>query len=57
MITNNDRELFDKIQKGLTDGVRKAVQEHKKAGHSISVWKNGKVERIPPDKIEVIEST
>ena len=55
MNTMSDREILDRIHKGVTEGVRKAVLEHKKAGRSISVWRNGRVEEIPPDKIDVNE--
>ena len=55
MKARTDRELFDRIHKGITNGVRKAVREHKNAGRPISVWRNGRVEQIPPDKIEIIE--
>jgi hypothetical protein len=52
MNAKTDRELFDRIRQGIAAGVRKAVRERKKAGRSISVWRNGRVERIPPEKID-----
>lgn len=33
--------------------VRRALLEHKRAGRSISAWKDGKVVIIPPEQIEV----
>lgn len=34
-------------------GVRAALKSHKKAGHHIVVWQDGKVVRLPPGKISV----
>ena len=45
------KDLSAQIQKGFREGVRKAVAEHKKAHHEISIWQNGKVVKIPPEKI------
>ena len=45
------KDLSARIQKGITEGVRKAVAEHKKANREISIWQNGKVVKIPPEKI------
>ena len=33
--------------------VRAALREHKLAGNSIAVWRNGQVVLVPPEKIEV----
>jgi hypothetical protein len=46
-------DTLDKIRIGAIAGVRKAVLEHKKAGRSISVWRDGRVVRIPPERIQV----
>jgi hypothetical protein len=53
MKARTDRELFDRIHKGITEGINKAVQEHKKAGRSIAVWENGKIIKIPAEEILV----
>jgi hypothetical protein len=53
MTTMSNREILDRIHKGITEGIRRAVQEHKKTGRPIAVWRNGKVEKIPPEKIIV----
>jgi hypothetical protein len=53
MSARSDRETLDNIHKGVKEGVRKAVREHKRAGRAIAVWNNGKVEHIPPKKIEI----
>ncbi len=51
-----DREVLDRIHKGVLLGVAKAVKDRKMAGKPIAVWGNGKVEWIPSEKI-VIKGT
>ena len=55
MTPYDGKELHERITKGIQKGVARALMEHKKAGRSIVVWKNGKVEKIPSEKIEVEE--
>lgn len=55
MNMRDEKTLHERITKGIKKGVARALQEHKKAGRSITVWKNGKMERIPPEKIKVKE--
>ncbi len=43
----------ERVTAALTKGVRKALLEHKKLGHSIAVWKDGKVVVLPPEAIPV----
>jgi hypothetical protein len=44
---------MNKIDKGIRAGVRKALQEHKKAGIGIAVWESGKVKVIPANRIRI----
>jgi hypothetical protein len=53
MTTKSEKEISDNIHKGITEGVRKAVREHKNAGRSIAVWRNGRVEKIPAEEIKI----
>jgi hypothetical protein len=55
MNPRDEKELHERITKGIRKGVARALNEHKKAGRSIAVWKNGKVEKIPAEKINVTE--
>ena len=48
-----NQKLMENIDKGIRAGVKKALQDHKKAGRSIVVWDNGKVKKIPASKIKV----
>lgn len=47
--------LLDKIDLGVHRGVARAIAEHKKAGCSIVVLQDGRVVKIPADKIQVDE--
>lgn len=43
----------DEVDRAVQRGIRQALLEHKKLGHSIVVWLGGKVVEIPPDEIPV----
>jgi hypothetical protein len=47
-----DELLAERIVEEAGKAVRAAIREHKLLGHSISVWKDGRVVIIPPDQIE-----
>lgn len=40
--------LQDKAEVALKKAVRQVVEEHKKSGRPLAVWKNGKVALISP---------
>lgn len=50
-----EKDLFDKIDFGVRRGAAHALIEHKKAGKSIAVSRNGKIIKIPPEKIVIPE--
>ncbi len=50
----DDRE---RILEALTKAVREAIERHRVAGNPIAVWKNGRVEWIPPEDIPRLGST
>ena len=49
----SNEELRRRIDIGVRRGVAKALAEHKNSGHSIAIWKDGKVAIIPPEDIRV----
>lgn len=52
--TKDIEELFrdgEAIDRALREAVKDAFREHKKLGHPIVVWEDGKVVVVPPDKI------
>jgi len=42
-------------EEALKKAVAKAIADHKRAGDSIVIWKDGKVVRVPADQIVVRE--
>jgi hypothetical protein len=44
-----------RVQKALRDGVNKALRLHKAMGVPIVVWEDGKVVKIPPEQIELLD--
>jgi hypothetical protein len=42
MSLKSDQKLMDKIDKGIRASVKKALQDHKKAGIEIAVWEKGR---------------
>ncbi len=40
-----------RIARALRLAVREALQDHKLAGNPVAVWRNGRVEWIPPEEI------
>jgi uncharacterized protein YacL (UPF0231 family) len=43
-------------EEALKKAVAEAIAEHKRAGHPIAVWRDGKVVHIPADQIEIHET-
>jgi hypothetical protein len=41
------------IDKAIAEGAREALLRHKQAGCPIVVWRNGKIVRIPANKIKI----
>ena len=55
-MTNKEKnDLNKKIDLGVRRGAAKAQSEHKKAGRPIYIWEDGKVVKVPPDKIAIPE--
>ena len=44
--------LQDKAEIALKRAVRQVVEQHKKTGRPLAVWKNGKVVRISPHTVK-----
>jgi len=44
-------EDVSRALRALRLGVREALQRHKQAGNAVAVWRNDRVEWIPPEDI------
>jgi len=53
MASEADSSWGKRLDEAIQAGVAKALAEHKRAGRSIAIWKDGKVVIIPPEKIKV----
>ncbi len=43
--------LQDKAELAMKSAIREVVENHKKSGRPLAVWKNGRTVRISPDKL------
>ena len=53
MSTQESEQFFNAVDAGVREGVAMALRRHKQTGHSIYVWRDGKVVEIPPEQIPV----
>jgi len=44
--------LQDKAEAALKKAVRGVVEQHKKTGRPLAIWKNGKTVRISPNTVK-----
>lgn len=45
-------ERTEKIKESFQKGVAQALSQHKVKGNPIAVWRDGKIEYIPAEKIQ-----
>lgn len=55
MTADKVKELRQKIDAGVKTAVATALEEHRRAGRSVVVWKQGKVATIRPDEISHVK--
>lgn len=51
----NFTEQAEAIERILQVAVQEALAVHKKLGHSIVVWRDGKVAIVPPEEIPIAQ--
>ncbi|MDO8525432.1 MAG: hypothetical protein Q7S07_02985 [Candidatus Omnitrophota bacterium] len=47
----NKKTLQEKAFKAFKAAIRGVIEDHKRSGRPLSVWRNGRVMRISPDKV------
>ena len=47
----NGASLSVKAEKGLKRAFRRVLEEHKRLGRPVAIWRAGKVVRIPADRL------
>ncbi|MCE0499511.1 MAG: hypothetical protein LV481_16345 [Methylacidiphilales bacterium] len=55
MTADKVKELRQKIDAGVKTAVATALEEHRRAGRSVVVWKQGKVVTIRPDEVRNVK--
>jgi len=45
------KSLHDKAEIAMKQAIKQVVENHRKTGRPLAIWKNGKTVRISPDKI------
>lgn len=56
MKNQNTLDLFEKIDVGLKQAVKRALLQHKQQGQSIHILLDDKIVEIPPEKINAKEN-
>jgi len=53
---NPDFELVAKARQALKEAVAGAIEDHRRTGDPIVVWKDGKVVKVPAEQLSARES-
>ena len=51
----SDMPMAFRAEEALKKAVADTIADHKRTGHPIVIWRDGKVVRIPADQIEIRE--
>jgi hypothetical protein len=54
MANRSHKIIDDPLDLAIKAGVARAIAEHKRAGRSIAISRNGKVVIVPPEEIRVL---
>jgi hypothetical protein len=46
---SNPEILAELVQKAMDRAVREAIEEHHRAGHPVTIWRDGRIVRLYPD--------
>lgn len=46
-----DITIQDKAELAMKSAIRQVVEEHKKSGRPLAIWKNGKMVKMPVSKL------
>ena len=57
MKKSKQSSLTQKAMRALTEAVAKAVEEHRRRGIPLAVWRNGKAVSIPASQVSAIHET
>jgi hypothetical protein len=49
MNASEKKDIGDKITAGVEAAVAEALEEHRKAGRKVAIWRDGRVQLVLPD--------
>jgi len=52
---HKNMSLGEMAEEALKKAVARVVEEHRKSGEPLAVWRNGKVVRVPADQLQGYE--
>ena len=44
-------KLFSQAERALKSAIKKLIREHKRSGHPVIIWQNGRVVKVPAHKL------
>jgi hypothetical protein len=50
------KNLFERIDQGVKAGVARALEEHRKAGNSVFIWRNGRIVKVSASRIKIAKA-
>jgi hypothetical protein len=45
----NSEMFADLVEKAMKRAVKRAIEEHHRAGHPVTIWRDGQIVRLYPD--------
>ena len=46
------KNLFDRIDQGVKEGVARALEEHRKVENDVVIWRHGRIARVSASQIK-----
>ena len=47
----NKTDILSQAERALKSAIRKLIREHKRSGHPVIIWQNGRVVKVPAHKL------
>jgi hypothetical protein len=48
------KNLFDRIDQGVKEGVARALEEHRKAWNDVFIWQRGRITKISSSQLKTL---
>ena len=50
------KNLFDRIDQGVKEGVARALEEHRKAGDDVFIWRRGRITKLSASQLKTLRN-